>query len=197
VNVAVLSTGVANTAAVLTALRRAGATPILVDEPQSITEAERLVVPGVGAFGAAMTRLEDLGLVDVLCERIAAGRPTLGICLGLQILAASSEETPGRAGLGVFPIEVSRFPPDSRLRCPHLGWNEVDGGALVRPGAAWFAHSYRLAVAPEGWTASWTDHGDRFVAALQRGAVLACQFHPELSGSWGRALLRRWLDQPC
>ncbi len=197
-NVAVLSTGVANTATVLAALRRAGAAPVLVDTPRAVTDANRLVVPGVGAFAAALDRLELLGLVHALRDRVAAGRPTLGICLGLHLFASGSEESPGRQGLGVLEGVASRFAEDDRLRCPHLGWNTVDGGELVQPGAAWFAHSYRLTDVPDGWIPSLTDHGGPFVAALQRGDVLLCQFHPELSGAWGQALLQRWMgDVPC
>ncbi len=192
-SVLVVETGVANTAAVVAALRRAGAAPVLASDPAAVARAERLVLPGVGAFAAAADRLDALGLTDVLRARIADGRPTLAICLGLQLLGVGSAESPGRPGLGAFDGVAGRF-PSGDLRCPHLGWSPVAGGDLVRPGAAWFAHSYRFEEAPGGWIPSWADHGGRFVAALQRGAVLACQFHPELSGPWGGDLIGRWLN---
>ena len=120
-----------------------------------------------------------------------AGRPTLAICLGLQLLAVRSEEAPGTTGLGVLATAVTRL-PDS-VSVPQLGWNLVRGGELVRDGHAYFANSYRLTQAPEGWRGVWADHGGPLVAALERGPQLLCQFHPELSGGWGHELLGRWL----
>ncbi|MCP4247981.1 MAG: imidazole glycerol phosphate synthase subunit HisH, partial [bacterium] len=106
--VAVVRTGVANLASVRAGLRRAGADTVLIDDPHRLETARRLVLPGVGSFGAAMRGLADLGLVDCLVERVKAGRPTLAICLGLQLLAAGSEECPDVAGLGVLPGRVTR-----------------------------------------------------------------------------------------
>ncbi len=197
--VTVVRTGSANLASVVAALGRAGRTPELVDDAAAVAQAERLVLPGVGAFGAVMARLVELGLVEALTERIAAGRPTLAICLGLQVLASGSDESPGVAGLGVIPGRVTRLPDG--VVVPQLGWNRVEadpGCRLLCDGAAYFANSYKLDSAPDGWSVAWSDHGGPFVAALERGAVLACQFHPELSGAWGAALLARWLEaSPC
>jgi imidazole glycerol-phosphate synthase subunit HisH len=188
-------TGSANLASVVAALERAGRMPRLVDDAVAVARVERLVLPGVGAFGAVMARLVGLGLVEALTERIAAGRPTLAICLGLQVLASGSDESAGVAGFGVIPGRVTRFPDG--VVVPQLGWNRVEadpGCRLLCDGAAYFANSYKLDSAPEGWSVAWSDHGGRFVGALERGAVLACQFHPELSGAWGAALLERWLE---
>lgn len=193
--VVVLPTGVANTASVLAAFRRLGAQPRLSVSPSDLATAEAVVLPGVGSFGAAMQRLHELGLVEPLRERIAADRPTLAVCVGLQVLAEASDESPGVRGLGVIPGCVRRFA--ATVRVPQFGWNRVDapaGAGLVTPGAAYYANSYRLTDAPPGWRVSTSHHGGPFVAALERGRVLACQFHPELSGAWGLALLRRWLD---
>lgn len=187
-------TGAANLASILTGLERADATPRLMRLAQEIGPAARVVLPGVGAFGAAMRRLQGDGAAAALAERVVAGRPTLAICVGLQLLCETSEESPGVAGLGVLPASVSRFP--ATVRVPQLGWNRVEPGSgcrLLTPGYAYFANSYRLTAAPPGWRVAYADHGGRHVAALERGAVLACQFHPELSGSWGRELLERWL----
>jgi imidazole glycerol phosphate synthase glutamine amidotransferase subunit len=118
----------------------------------------------------------------------------LAICLGLQILAEESEENPGVRGLGVLPATVTRFADG--LRVPQLGWNRVaagDGARLLEDGAAYFANSFKLDNVPPGWTGATADHGGEFVAALERGPVLACQFHPELSGHWGQTLIERWL----
>ncbi len=192
--VLVVRTGTANTASVLAGLERAGAAAAVVEDPARVAAARRVVLPGVGALAPAMERLAAGGLGEVLVARIAAGRPTLAVCLGLQLLCSSSEESPGRDGLGVIPGRVTRF--GAGLRVPQMGWNRVapDAGCrLLQPGWAYFANSYRLVEPPPGWAVARADHGGPFVAALERGTVLACQFHPELSGDWGQTLLRRWL----
>ncbi|GDX79108.1 imidazole glycerol phosphate synthase subunit HisH [Deltaproteobacteria bacterium] len=194
----VVRTGVANLASVLAALERAGAEPVLASDADEIGAADRLVLPGVGAFGAAMGELRRLGIVEALQQRIRAARPTLTVCLGLQLLAASSEESPGEAGLGVVDAAVTRF--QGEVRVPQMGWNDVQpepGARWVRPGFAWFANTFKLDRIPAGWTGAMADHGGSFVAAIERGEVLACQFHPELSGAWGAELLRRWVGGRC
>lgn len=193
--VLVVRTGTANLASVRAGLARAGAASELTGDPAAVRSADRVVLPGVGAFGAAAAALAADGLDEALRERVAAGRPTLAVCLGQQLLAEGSGESPGVPGLGAFPGTVERFP--AGVRIPQLGWNFVAPGPGCRwltPGYAWFANSYRLTVAPAGWKAAWAEHGTRFVAALERDGVLACQFHPELSGPWGQDLLRRWLE---
>jgi imidazole glycerol phosphate synthase glutamine amidotransferase subunit len=195
VNVHVVRTGVANLASVLAGLARVGATPVLIERADEIVAAERLILPGVGAFGAAMAALEHLGVVEALQERVRAGRPTLTICLGLQLLARESEETPGVAGLGVIDAVVTRF--RGPVRVPQMGWNRVDpapDARWIRPGFAYFANTYKLDTLPAGWSGGTAEHGGRFVAAVERGDVLACQFHPELSGPWGAELLARWVS---
>ena len=192
--VLVVRTGTANLASVLAGLERAGASPCLTDDPQDAARADRVVLPGVGAFGIAMERLRARGVDAALAERIRAGRATLAVCLGFQLLAEGSEESPGVGGLGVVPGRVARF--SDTVRVPQIGWNRVEAGPGCRflsDGFAFYANSYRLREAPSGWNATTTDHGGPFVAAIERGAVLACQFHPELSGEWGLSLLKRWL----
>lgn len=194
--VAVVRTGVANLASVLAGLARAGAECHMADDALAIESATHVLLPGVGAFGAGMAALHERGLAEPLRARIAADRPTLAICLGLQLLAESSAETAGVAGLGVFPAAaVERF--SGSVKVPQLGWNRVTPDAdmeFVTPGYAYFANSFRLATAPAGWRVAWAEHGAPFCAALARGKVLACQFHPELSGAWGLGLLKRWLE---
>ncbi len=193
--VAIVRTGTANLASVQAAFARLGAATQVTSSAADVERAERAVLPGVGSFGAVARELAPSPLGRALRRRIAAGRPTLAICLGLQLLAEGSEEAPEVAGLGVLPTIVRSLP--AGVRVPQLGWNRVTAGEdacrLLADGDAYFANSYALAEAPSGWSAAWFAHGGRFVAALERGAVLACQFHPELSAAWGESLLRRWL----
>ncbi len=193
-DVVVVRTGTANLASVLAGFTRAGATPRVSRDPEILGSAERVVLPGVGSFGAARRELEAHGLVGPLAERTRAGRPLFAICLGLQLLASESEESPGVGGLGVIEAVVRRLPPG--VRVPQLGWNRIEPGAgcrTVTAGFAYFANSYALAEVPPGWCGATFDHGGRLVAALERGRVVACQFHPELSGPWGLDLMKRWL----
>lgn len=192
--VTIVRTGVANTASVAAALTRRGCRCALSEDASAIERAPVLVLPGVGSFGAGMEALGRLGLREILRARVGRGEPTLAICLGLQLLCVGSDESPGVEGLGVLDARVTRFGPG--VRTPQFGWNRVEpepDARLVEPGFAYFANSYRLEACPEGWTAAWADHGGRFVASVERGGLLACQFHPELSGPWGGALLGRWL----
>ena len=125
----------------------------------------------------------------------ADGRPALAVCLGLQLLGTGSEESPGVEGLGVTGVRAGRF--TEGVRVPQLGWNRIEPAGACRVlegGYAYFANSYRWERVPEGWDGAWADHGGPFVAAIERGPVVACQFHPELSGRWGQDLLTRWLD---
>ncbi|HSK11316.1 MAG TPA: imidazole glycerol phosphate synthase subunit HisH [Vicinamibacterales bacterium] len=198
--VVVVGTSVANIASVLAALRRAGAEPVVSIDPVAVAAARRVVLPGVGAFEAAMAALRAAGIEDVLAERVRARRSLLAICLGLQLLAEGSDESPGVAGLGVVPGIASRFP--ASVRVPQLGWNRVRparGARAIEAGSAYFANSYRIEAIPAGWSGATAEYAGPFVAALERGPVIACQFHPELSGAWGAALIRRWwqMEDAC
>lgn len=193
--IAVVPTGVANLASVLGALRRLGAPAAAAVEADTVAGADAVVLPGVGDFGAGMRALRARGLAVALRERIARGRPTLAICLGMQLCFQRSDEAPGVAGLAALPGEVTAFPPGARA--PQMGWNQVavdPDAALLRPGHAYFANSYRATACPPGWRGAWAEHGGPFLAACERGPMLLCQFHPELSSGFGRALLQRWLQ---
>ena len=193
--VVVVPTGTANTASVMAALTRLGAEPGIAADPGEVARSDRVILPGVGSFGAAMSEIERVGMRQALRERVAEGMPTLAICVGMQLLAGSSEESEGVGGLGIVDGPVRRFP--GTVRVPQLGWNRVtadDGCRYVADGWAYFANSFRFETVPAGWSAATADHGGRFVAALEKGRVLACQFHPELSGAWGSSVLGRWLS---
>jgi len=192
--VMIVQTGVANTASIAAAFRRCDVEPTLTADPADVASADLVVLPGVGAFGAGMEMLQRTGLDRALIDRISGDRPTLAVCLGMQLLGRSSGETPGVEGLGITNTAAERFPPSARI--PQFGWNTVaptPGCAIIEPGHAYFANSYRITDPPEGWSVATADHAGPFIAAMQRGRTLACQFHPELSGAWGLALLRRWL----
>jgi imidazole glycerol phosphate synthase glutamine amidotransferase subunit len=198
--VVIVSTGAANIASVRAWLERAGVDARETTAASEVASAGAIVLPGVGAFGPAMMRLRELELVAPLRERVLGGRPTLCICLGMQLLFEASEEAPGVGGIGVVEGVVRRLP--ASVRTPQMGWNHVDAhgdGAAALSGFAYFAHSYGVTRAPAGWDGAFTTVGDaqggvRVVASWSRGAVAACQFHPELSSAYGVALLSRWLD---
>lgn len=202
---AIAATGAANLASVEAMCARAGVRPVITDDPEALYRAPRALLPGVGAFGAAMARLKASGLDKALKTRVAKGLPTMGICLGMQMFFDSSEETPGVAGIGALPGAVGRL--GSALPLPQLGWNRVvpaAGDRFLRPGWAYFANSYRVSKAPAGYSEARCDYGESFAAAIEGRcdpetgipAILLCQFHPELSGAWGLDLFKRWMGLP-
>jgi glutamine amidotransferase len=195
-DLAIIDTGSANLASVSAAFRRLGARPRVTETPETVMAARRVVLPGVGAFGAVAERLARTGLAEALRDRMARGAPLLGICLGMQLLADGSDEAPGAGGLGVIGGRVERF--SDRTRVPQLGWNRVEPrgqSRLVNPGYAYFANSFCLRSVPAEWIPTFATYDEAFVASAERGPQLACQFHPELSGAWGTALLGRWYSQ--
>lgn len=198
----VIDTGSANVRSVYTALRRLRIEPVPVRGPEDVVAAPRVLLPGVGAFGAAMARLEEQDLVEPLRERLRAGWPTLAVCIGLQVLARESEESVGVAGVGALAASVGSF--STAVRVPHMGWNRVhapEGADWIEDGHAYFANSFRVsadqraALESAGWSVATCDYDGTFVAALLRDGVLACQFHPELSGGFGLEVLRRWAER--
>lgn len=192
--VLIVPTGTANIASVMAAFRRLGAEPRVAESPDEVLRATHVMLPGVGAFGASMARLVEHGLDQALRTRIAADGPTICICVGHQLLFGTSDESPGVRGLGVVPAHVGSFPSD--VRVPQFGWNDVhpSGEArLLEGGYAYFANSFRATEAP-GWSVAAATHGGRYVAAMERGNIIGCQFHPELSGAYGEALLSRFLE---
>ena len=193
-DVIIVDSGVANLASVQAAFARLSASTRVSSDPDEVRRASRVVIPGVGAFGAGMAALRARRLDGAIRDAFDAGTPLLAICLGFQMLCEQSDESPGVAGFGLIEGTCQRLPDE--VRVPHLGWNVVSPEASCRmlaPMDASFANSFALREAPCGWDTAWTTHGVRFVAAAERGSVLACQFHPELSGAAGARLLERWL----
>lgn len=193
--VLIVPTGTANLASVKAAFQRLGASVEMAERADEIEAAGRVVMPGVGAFASSIGHLRERGFADALAARVAAGRPTFAVCVGLQLLFEGSEESPDSRGLGVLPGGITRLPES--VPVPQLGWNRVEAGvgcSLIEPGHAYFANSFKATPPlPDGWAMATADHGGPFIAGFERGPVLACQFHPELSGPWGQALIQRWL----
>lgn len=181
------------------ALAHVGGDVVVTRDPEVVRKADKLVVPGQGAFGVFMRGLAERQLGDVLRERIAAGTPYLGICLGLQVLFEHSEEG-DCAGLGILRGRVVKLVPgDPRLKIPHMGWNRV---AMKKPvpgiedGAhVYFVHSYAVVPADPSITALEATHGVPFCAAIRQDNLLACQFHPEKSQAVGLRLLRAFVEE--
>lgn len=194
--VVVITTGVCNTASIISGLKKAGAVSVeTTSDPAVVRAAGHVVVPGVGSFAAATLALQAHDMLETLRERIAANKPTLLVCVGFQLLADGSEESPGAAGLGVVPVRIQRFSPG--VAVPQQGWNDVTatpGCKIVQSGVAYFSNSFCMRAMPLGWTGATSQHGVAFVSALERGNVVALQFHPELSGEFGINLLARWMN---
>lgn len=191
--VVIAATGRANTASMEAALRRLGVHPELSDDPERLRQAEMAVLPGVGSFGPVAERLRACGILQAFSDRVQAGLGTLAVCLGMQLFCDSSEEAPGVAGMGVVPGVIKSF--GSELPVPQFGWNRLSGASAFSPAGGWayFANSYCLDEVPDGWQAVWSEYGRNFIASLERGRLLLCQYHPELSGEFGKAVLQRWL----
>jgi len=192
--VVVLPTGTANLASVLAALRRLGAAPRLAEDAAAVAGASHVVLPGVGTFGAAIAGLRAAGLDGAIAGRARKRKPVMAMCVGLQVLFEESEESPDASGLAVIAGRVGRFP--ETVRTPQFGWNRIEpepGCRYLEAGWAYFANSYRALDAP-GCRVARGEHGGRFVAALEFGDVVACQFHAELSGRFGHDLIARWLE---
>ncbi|RMH43343.1 MAG: imidazole glycerol phosphate synthase subunit HisH [Deltaproteobacteria bacterium] len=200
--IAVVDSGYGNLRSVAKALARVGADVVVTGDPDVVRRADRVVMPGQGAFGDCVAALAG-GLGDALREAIAAGRPYLGICLGLQVLFGASEESPGAAGLGLLAGRVVRFRRDRpAMKVPHMGWNRVFGrGDRLVDGVGdapyfYFVHSYYAVPEDPDVVALECDYGVRFCAAVRRDNVFACQFHPEKSQRAGLRLLANFVEAP-
>lgn len=196
--ITIVDYGMGNLHSVEKALQSLGLETHLASTAAELDKAEKLVLPGVGAFGDAMRGLHEQGLVDSLRSYASSGRPLFGICLGMQILFESSEEDPGVEGLGLLKGTVKRFPA-MKLKVPHMGWNRLQ----IKTASPWFAdlgadpyvyfvHSYYVVPEQEEATAATTDYGIEFTSAVAFDNVGGTQFHPEKSQATGLRILRNF-----
>lgn len=203
--IAIIDYGMGNLTSVRNALVHLGADVAVTSDPDVLRKASGVILPGVGAFGEGMAHLNQLGLATLLKEEIAPrNRPLLGICLGMQLLLDESTEHGQHAGLGIIPGKVRRLAPPSNdppFRVPHVGWNHVEASktdglfkGLPENEAFYFVHSFVCEPERPEDAAGWSEHGERFVCALEHGSVWAAQFHPEKSHKAGLALLTNWLE---
>ncbi|MBZ0291048.1 MAG: imidazole glycerol phosphate synthase subunit HisH [Anaerolineae bacterium] len=199
---AVIDYGAGNLRSVLHALNYLGVDSIrLVHEPHDLKNATRIILPGVGAFGAGMQKLHEQGLVQPIKEAVLAGKPYLGICLGMQFLFEYSDEMGQHEGFGLLRGHVTRFPHDLDLKVPHMGWNQFElhkSSPLMKDigsdNWAYFVHSYYCAPANTSDVLATVDYGIPFTAAVQRDNIYGVQFHPEKSQRTGLQILTNFLE---
>lgn len=199
--IAIIDYGMGNLYSVEKAFIKLGAQVVVSSEAKVIAQADKVILPGVGAFGDCMKNLDDSGLIPVIQTVIAKGKPFMGICLGLQLLFEGSEEDPGVAGLGILAGQVRKIEAPG-LKIPHMGWNSL---SFRQPGPlftglgdssyVYFVHSYHAVPAEPELVTAVTDYGGAVTAAVGRGNVQAVQFHPEKSGSVGLAILENFIKR--
>ena len=198
--IAILDYDAGNIKSVEKALQYLGCEAVITRDKEVIMNADHVILPGVGAFGDAMKKLNDYDLVDVIKDYVKTGKPFLGICLGLQLLFAESEESPGVKGLDLIPGKIKRIPDAEGLKIPQIGWNSLEiapdkklfkgvkNGSFV-----YFVHSYYLACDNKADVAATTFYSTEIHASVEHGNVFACQFHPEKSGEVGLTILRNFI----
>lgn len=199
--IAIIDYGVGNLFSVEKALLAAGGETRITGSAEDVRSADKLVLPGVGAFGDCMQEFTRTGLAPVLAERVAAGVPLLGICVGLQILFEDSEESPGVPGLGLIKGHVRRIEAHG-LKVPHMGWNAIEPRGeqsylfqgLKLPEYVYFVHSYHAVPEDPSVISSMTHYGTELTASVRQGGIQATQFHPEKSGDVGLSILRNFVE---
>lgn len=199
--IAIIDYDAGNLKSVEKALVSLGEDCIVTRDAETILGADKVILPGVGAFGDAMEKLHRFGLVEVIRKVAAAGTPFLGICLGLQLLFRSSDESPGVEGIGLLDGEIVSIPPKEGYKIPHMGWNSIEikeGAGLFRgienQSYVYFVHSYYLKADHPEDVAATTDYIVPIHASVEHGNVFACQFHPEKSGDVGLQILKNFCD---
>jgi glutamine amidotransferase len=197
--VTIVDYGSGNLRSVQKAFERLGTEARITDDPEIVARSERVVLPGVGAFGDAMGALRARGLVDPLVAHVQADKPFFGICMGLQLLFEAGLEGGRHEGLGLLPGEVVRFERPAGVKVPHMGWNTVAWRGSWPPSSNddfyYFVHSYHAQPRDESLVAAVTDYGGEFCSAVVRGRLFATQFHPEKSQAAGLALMAAFLGR--
>ena len=199
--IAIIDYDAGNIKSVEKALHYLGEETTVTRDPQTLLNADKVILPGVGSFGQAMENLHTYGLVPVIHEIVEKKTPFLGICLGLQLLFESSEETPGVEGLGILKGKIVKIPPAPGLKIPHMGWNSLN----VREGASlfkglekepyvYFVHSYYLKADNDDIVAASTEYSTHIHASVEKGNLFACQFHPEKSSETGLRILKNFAE---
>ncbi len=199
--IAIIDYDAGNIKSVEKALQKLGAEVVITKDADVILEADKVILPGVGAFGDAMANLNKYGLVEVIHQVVEKGTPFLGICLGLQLLFERSDETPGVDGLGILKGEILRIPEKDDLKIPHMGWNSLhlqNEGRLYRgiqeQAYVYFVHSYYLKAEEPEIVKATTDYSVNIHASVEKGNVFACQFHPEKSSDVGLNILKNFVE---
>ena len=199
--VAIIDYDAGNIRSVEKAVTLLGYEAVVTRERETILSADHIILPGVGAFGDAMDKLDKYGLVNVIHKAVERRIPFLGICLGLQLLFESSEEAPEVKGLGLLPGRILRLPEKKELKIPHIGWNSLDfphQGRLFQGIAegsyVYFVHSYYLEAGESEIVKAATEYGTLIHASVERDNLFACQFHPEKSSEVGLKILRNFLE---
>lgn len=199
--IAIIDYDAGNVKSVEKALQFLGEEVIITRDREQILSADRVVLPGVGAFGDAMEKLHSYKLVEVIKEVVANKTPFIGICLGLQLLFESSEESPGVTGLGILQGKIVRIPEKDGLKVPHIGWNSLkypNKGRLYKgieeDSYVYFVHSYYLQAQDPSIVVAQTEYGVDIQASVEKDNVFACQFHPEKSSSVGMTILKNFIN---
>ncbi|MBO5056021.1 MAG: imidazole glycerol phosphate synthase subunit HisH [Lachnospiraceae bacterium] len=198
---AIIDYDAGNIRSVEKALQALGEEVVVTRDKDIILKADRVILPGVGAFGDAMEKLYRYGLVEVIHEVVANNTPFLGICLGLQLMFERSDESEGVEGLGILKGEILRIPDKPGLKIPHIGWNSVSYpnqgrlfNGLPENAYVYFVHSYYLKAAEESIVTAVTEYGTTIHASVEKGNVFACQFHPEKSSEVGLTILKNFIS---
>lgn len=198
---AIIDYDAGNIRSVEKALRYLGEDTIITDDGETILQADRIILPGVGAFGNAMENLKKRGLDQVIREAVKRNIPFLGICLGLQLLFEESEEAPGVEGLGILKGKIRKIPAAEGLKIPHMGWNSLHlahNGQLFAGISdqvyVYFVHSYFLCADEEEIVKASVEYGTHIHASVEKDRVFACQFHPEKSGEVGLKILKNFIE---